>query len=65
MEFSPKRYLTGNEPLIIKFNVFAKRRKRQPSHLEMLLAPGDANNGNIKEQSENCVHELRKYTSTH
>lgn len=56
MEFSPKRHLTGNEPLIIKFNVFAKWRKRQPSHLEMLLAPGDANNGNIKEQSEKCVH---------
>lgn len=56
MEFSPKRYLTGNEPSIIKFNVFAKRRKGQPSHLEMLLAPRDANNGNIKEQSEKCVH---------
>lgn len=56
MEFSPKLYLTGNEPSIIKFNVFAKRSKRQPCHLEMLLAPGDANNGNIKEQSEKCVH---------
>ena len=56
MEFSPKLYLTGNEPSIIKFNAFAKRRKGQPSHLEMLLAPRDANNGNIKEQSENCVH---------
>ena len=49
MEFSPKLFLTGNEPLIIKFNVFAKRSKRQPSHLEMLLAPRDANNSNIKE----------------
>lgn len=56
MEFSPKLYLTGNEPSIIKFNAFAKRSKGQPSHLEMLFTPRDANNGNTKEQSENCVH---------
>ena len=65
MEFSPKLHLTGNEPLIIKFNVFAKRRKGQPSHLEMLLAPRDANNGNTKEQAEKCVHKPGKDTSTH